>query len=180
MSKATQETEHLKEMLVGNILSVTWPELGKTAVLYALVGVFHYIFRRQFLAISMDEHAAERQGLNVRLWDFLFYMSFGFVVTSSVAIAGVLLVFCFLIVPSVTAMLFAERLGPRLAIGWTMGALVSAAGVALSFLLDLPTGAAIVATFGAALLVVAGYRWVFRRSEATPPVKVDAERETAT
>jgi zinc/manganese transport system permease protein len=167
MSKATQETEHLKDMLVGNILSVTWPELGKTAALYALVGLFHYIFRRRFLAISMDQHAAEQQGLNIRLWDFLFYMSFGFVVTSSVAIAGVLLVFCFLIVPSVTAMLFTERLGPRLAIGWTMGALVSAAGVALSFQLDLPTGATIVATFGAALLVVAAYRRAFRRPVAS-------------
>jgi zinc/manganese transport system permease protein len=166
MSKATQETEHLKDMLVGNILSVTWPELAKTAALYALVGLFHYVFRRRFLAISMDQHAAEQQGLNIRLWDFLFYMSFGFVVTSSVAIAGVLLVFCFLIVPSVTAMLFTERLGPRLAIGWTMGAVVSAAGVALSFQLDLPTGATIVATFGAALLIVAAYRQVFRRRAA--------------
>ncbi|HXM78288.1 MAG TPA: metal ABC transporter permease, partial [Thermoanaerobaculia bacterium] len=166
MSKATQETEHLKDMLVGNILSVTWPELAKTAALYALVGLFHYIFRRRFLAISMDQHAAEQQGMNIRLWDFLFYISFGFVVTSSVAIAGVLLVFCFLIVPSVTAMLFAERLGPRLAIGWTMGAVVSAAGVALSFQLDLPTGATIVATFGAALLIVAAYRQVFRRRAA--------------
>jgi zinc/manganese transport system permease protein len=100
----------------------------------------------------------------VRFWDFLFYVSFGFVVTSSVAIAGVLLVFCFLIVPSVTAMLFAERLGPRLAIGWTMGAVVSAAGVALSFVLDLPTGATIVATFGAALLLLSGARLIFRRA----------------
>jgi zinc/manganese transport system permease protein len=161
MSKATQETEHLKEMLVGNILSVTWPELAKTAVLYAAVGVFHYVFRQRFLTISMDEQAAERQGLNVRFWDFLFYVSFGFVVTSSVAIAGVLLVFCFLIVPSVTAMLFAERLGPRLAIGWGMGALVSALGVTLSFVLDLPTGAAIVATFGLTLVILAGVRKAF-------------------
>jgi zinc/manganese transport system permease protein len=166
MSKATQETEHLKEMLVGNILSVSWPELGKTAVLYALVGLFHYIFRQRFLVISMDEQAAERQGLNVRFWDFLFYVSFGFVVTSSVAIAGVLLVFCFLIVPSVTAMLFAERLGPRLAIGWTMGAAVSAAGVAFSFILDLPTGATIVATFGATLLLLSGVRLLVRRAAA--------------
>jgi zinc/manganese transport system permease protein len=164
MSKATQETEHLKEMLVGNILSVTWPELFKTAVLYSLVGLFHYIFRKRFLLISMNEAEAERQGVNIRLWDFLFYMSFGFVVTSSVAIAGVLLVFCFLIVPSVTAMLFAERLGRRLAIGWTMGVVVSAGGVALSFVLDLPTGAAIVATFGAALLILATARRIFRRS----------------
>jgi len=166
MSKATQETEHLKEMLVGNILSVTWKELGKTALLYALVGFFHYVFRRRFLLISMNEAEAERQGLNIRWWDFLFYMSFGFVVTSSVAIAGVLLVFCFLIVPSVTAMLFAERLGPRLAIGWTMGAVVSALGVLLSFEFDLPTGAAIVGAFGGVLLVLAAYRRAFRKPGA--------------
>ena len=88
-------------------------------------------------------------------------------VTSSVAIAGVLLVFCFLIVPSVTAMLFSERLGPRLAIGWSMGALVSAGGVALSYALDLPTGATIVATFGGTLLVVAGLRRLFRRASGS-------------
>jgi len=177
MSKATQETEHLKEMLVGNILSVTWPELFKTAGLYALVGVFHYVFRERFLLISMNEAEAERRGWNVKFWDFLFYVSFGFVVTSSVAIAGVLLVFCFLIVPSVAAMLCAERLGPRLAIGWIMGTLVSAAGVAFSFLLDLPTGATIVGTFGASLLVLAAYRLVFhrlvsgiRRESAAPTV----------
>jgi len=164
MSKATQETEHLKEMLVGNILSVSWRELGVTAVLYSLVGVFHYVFRDRFLLMSMNEAEAERKGWNLRFWDFLFYVSFGFVVTSSVAVAGVLLVFCFLIVPSVTAMLFTDRLGPRLAIGWTMGALVSALGVTLSFLLDLPTGATIVATFGATLLVLAGYRRAFRKA----------------
>ena len=162
MSKATQETEHLKEMLVGNILSVTWPELLKTAVLYSLVGVFHFVFRQRFLLMSLNEAEAERRGWNLRFWDFLFYVSFGFVVTSSVAIAGVLLVFCFLIVPSVTAMLFSERLGPRLAIGWSMGALVSAGGVALSYALDLPTGATIVGTFGITLLVVASLRRVFR------------------
>src|SRR5207237_4488608 len=86
--------------------------------------------------------------------DFLFYASFGFVVTSSVAIAGVLLVFCYLIVPSVGAMLFADRVGRRLAIGWTMGTLVSALGVYFSVLLDLPTGATIVCTFGAVLVAM--------------------------
>jgi zinc/manganese transport system permease protein len=166
MSKATQETEHLKEMMVGNILSVTWNELAKMALLCALVGFFHYVFRNRFLLISMNEPEAERQGWNIRFWDFLFYVSFGFVVTSAVPVAGVLLVFCFLIVPSVTAMLFAERLGPRLAIGWTMGAVVSALGVWLSFQLDLPTGATIVGTFGAVLLILAGYRRAFRKTSA--------------
>src|SRR5205814_179045 len=124
MSKATSESEHLKDMLVGNILAVSWPEVGKTAVLYGAIGIFHFIFRKKFLAISMDHNRAEETGISVRFWDFLFYASFGFVVTSSVSIAGVLLVFCYLIVPSVAAMLYAEGVGTRLAIGWSMGTIV--------------------------------------------------------
>src|SRR5262245_33552990 len=155
MSKATSESEHLKDMLVGNILAVSWPEVGKTAALYGAIGAFHFIFRRQFLTISMDPKAAEAQGVSVKLWDFLFYASFGFVVTSSVSIAGVLLVFCYLIVPSVAAMLYADHVGTRLAIGWSMGTLVSAIGVYLSLMLDLPTGATIVCTFGLVLIVMA-------------------------
>jgi zinc/manganese transport system permease protein len=166
MSTSMEQTEHLKEMLVGNILTVSWVEVGKTAVLYGVVGLFHYLFRHKFLLISMDPRAAEAQGLSVRLWDFLFYASFGFVVTSSVAIAGVLLVFCYLIVPSVGAMLFAERIGPRLAIGWTMGTLVSALGVLLSLKLDLPTGATIVCTFGIVLALMAAVRGLRGRGAA--------------
>jgi zinc/manganese transport system permease protein len=155
MSKSTSESEHLRHMLVGNILAVTWGEVLKTALLYGVIGLFHYVFRKPFLAISMDHDRAEASGLNVRLWDFLFYASFGFVVTSSVAIAGVLLVFCYLIVPSVAAMLYAENIGPRLAIGWTMGTVVSGLGVWLSLQLDLPTGATIVCTFGLVLILMA-------------------------
>src|ERR1700730_3879973 len=154
MSNATGETEHLKDMLVGNILAVSWPEVRKTAMLYALVGIFHYVFRKKFLLISMNHEKTEGFGFSVRFWDFLFYASFGFVVTSSVAIAGVLLVFCYLIVPSVGAMLFADRIGPRLAIGWTMGTLVSALGCYLSVQLDTPTGATIVVTFGGVLVLM--------------------------
>src|SRR5712691_8998135 len=162
MSKATAESEHLKDMLVGNILAVSWAEVGQTALLYAAIGAFHYVFRRKFLMISMDPERAEREGVSLRLWDFLFYMSFGFVVTRSVSIAGVLLVFCYLIVPSVAAMLYADRIGPRLAIGWSMGTIVSALGVYLSLVLDLPTGATIVCTFGLVLVVLALARPLFR------------------
>lgn len=154
MSKATGETEHLKDMLVGNILAVSMHDVYKTAILYGAIGIFHYIFRRQFLLISTQPAEAEAKGMSIRFWDFLFYASFGFVVTSSVAIAGVLLVFCYLIVPSVGAMLFADKIGRRLAIGWTMGTLVSALGVYFSVLLDLPTGATIVCTFGVVLVVM--------------------------
>jgi len=166
MSKSTAQTEHLKEMLVGNILSVSWAEVRKTALLYGAVGLFHFLLRKKFLLISMHREEAEKQGVNVRFWDFLFYASFGFVVTSSVAIAGVLLVFCYLIVPSVGAMLYAESIGPRLAIGWTMGTLVSVLGVYLSLKIDLPTGATIVCTFGLVLLVMGLFRGVVRRALA--------------
>ena len=168
MSKATGETEHLKDMLVGNILAVSRPEVIKTAVLYGAIGLFHYIFRRKFLLISTDPKMAERSGISIGLWDFLFYASFGFVVTSSVAIAGVLLVFCYLIVPSVGAMLFADRIGPRLALGWTMGTLVSALGCYCSVWFDLPTGATIVCTFGAVLLVMFFVRQLFWRRAPLP------------
>src|SRR6202171_3365178 len=99
MSKSIAQTEHLKEMLVGNILTVSWREVEFTALVYGVIGVFHYVFRKKFLLISLGPEEAERRGMSVRFWDFLFYASFGFVVTSSVAIAGVLLVFCYLIVP---------------------------------------------------------------------------------
>jgi len=158
MSKSTSESEHLKDMLVGNILAVSWPEVGKTALLYGAIGLFHYIFRRKFLSISMDAKKAEAEGISVKFWDFLFYASFGFVVTSSVSIAGVLLVFCYLIVPSVAAMLYADSIGRRLAIGWSMGTIVSAVGVYLSLKLDLPTGATIVCTFGLVLILMAAIR----------------------
>jgi zinc/manganese transport system permease protein len=158
MSKSTSQAEHLKDMLVGNIIAVSWHDVFKTAGLYGAVGLFHYIFRKPFLAISMNHDQAEATGLNVRLWDFLFYASFGFVVTSSVSIAGVLLVFCYLIVPSVAAMLYADTIGRRLAIGWTMGTVVSALGVYLSLVMDLPTGATIVCTFGLVLILMAVVR----------------------
>src|SRR5881296_2749814 len=175
MSKAPQETEHLKDMLVGNILAVNTYTVVKTAILYALVGLFHFVFRKKFLTISLNAHNGAADTIpNVKLWDFLFYTSFGFVVTSSVAIAGVLLVFSYLIVPSVAAMLFSYSIGKRLAIGWTMGALVTAIGILLSFKLDLPTGATIVCTFGIALLLMAVVWAVTRRRSAaagfTPPV----------
>jgi zinc/manganese transport system permease protein len=163
LSQATGQAEHLRDMLVGNILAVQWPEVWSTAAIYAVIGVFHYVFRRRFLEISVDPAGAAARGVHVRVWDFLFYASFGLVVTRSVAIAGVLLVFCYLIVPSVGAMLWARHIGPRLAIGWAMGALVSMLGMYLSVQFDLPTGATIVCTFGLMLVPMAILRPVFVR-----------------
>ena len=178
MSKATGETEHLKDMLVGNILAVSRAEVAKTALLYGGIGLFHYIFRKKFLLISTNPAQAEGSGMSIRLWDFLFYASFGFVVTSSVAIAGVLLVFCYLIVPSVGAMLFADKIGRRLAIGWTMGTLVSALGIYFSVLADLPTGATIVCTFGGVLILMFFIHLIFFHGGRALDGASSAEKKT--
>ncbi len=163
VDRAPEGTEHLKYILVGNLLAVTPNEVVKMAILYSAVGILHWILRRPFLAISTDPAGARAAGLHVRLWDFLFYATFGLVVTSSVVIAGVLLVFSYLIVPSVAAMLLANGVGARLAVGWAVGAVVSVAGIALSYVLDMPTGATVIATFGLVLVVVAAGRSLVAR-----------------
>lgn len=163
MDRAPEGAEKIKGMLVGSILYVNWATIIKTFVLYSLIGVFHFVFRKKFITISLDSEEAFRQGIKVRFWDFLFYTSFGFVVTSSVLIAGVLLVFSFLIVPSVCAVLFSDNFKTRLIIGWGLGFLASLLGIVTSVLLDAPTGAAIVCTFGLILILSGIVRFFLTR-----------------
>ena len=155
MDRAPHGTEHLKHMLVGSILWASWPEVLTIAAIYAPIGLFHWFFRNRFLTLSFREGEAVRRGWSIRGWDFLFYASFGLVITCSVPIAGVLLVFSFLIVPAVCGTLLANRLGARLGIGWGIGFLVSALGCSLSYAADLPTGATVVCMFGLILILLA-------------------------
>ncbi len=145
--------DQIREILVGNLLSVSWPHIAKTAAIYAVVGGFHFVFRRQFLLASEDPARAEREGMRIALWDLLFYLSFGFVITSSVAIGGVLIVFSYLVIPAVLVALFFRGTLPRLLAGWFVGFLGSVLGLWVSYAFDMPTGAAVVATFGGLLLL---------------------------
>ena len=154
--------EHLRGMLVGSLLSVRSAQVIEVAVLYAVIGAFHWLCRRPFFLISTDPGRAYREGWRVRTWDFLFYASFGLVVTSSVRIAGVLLVFSYLIVPALAGILLARGIGGRLAVGWTFGAAVSVVAMLASATLDLPTGATVVCAFGASLLALGLVRRVRR------------------
>jgi zinc/manganese transport system permease protein len=148
LSRAPSEAEHIKDMLVGNILFVKPGEVIKTAVLYGGIGAFHVIFRKKFWIVADDSSEASKEKINVPLWDFLFYASFGAVVTSSVGIAGVLLVFSYLIIPAICSSMLAKTLKNRLLISWGIGIACSLGGMALSVYMDLPTGASIVAVFG--------------------------------
>jgi zinc/manganese transport system permease protein len=143
--------EHLHDLLAGSIVWVTPHQIIKTAILYSGIGLFHFLFRKRFLLISLQPEKAYAQGISVRLWDFLFYLSFGVVITSSVQIAGVLLVFTYLVAPSVFAVMFFDDLRRRLLTGWVMAALVSAVGLFFSY--DRPSGPTIMVCFAVALLL---------------------------
>jgi len=147
VDRSPQGAEHVKKILIGSILTVEPPELIKFAALYGVIGLLHWFARRPMLAVSTEARPADRNRLAVSLWDFLFFLSFGVVVTSSVTTAGVLLVFSFLIVPAVIGAMFSRAVPVVLAIAWSTGILASAFGLAGSFVLDLPTGAAMVVAF---------------------------------
>ncbi len=153
LSKSPTGGEELKHMLVGDVLLVTRQEIVNMALLYGAIGLFHVIFRRKFLAISISPGDAIGAHVNVRFWDILFYMSFGVVITKSVAIVGVLLVFSYLVVPAVMAQMWAETIRGRLLLGWFIAILASTLGIVWSFYADYPTGPAVVVMLGLFLVL---------------------------
>ena len=160
LSRSALGPQELDHIIKGELLWVQAPTVIKTAIIYSLVGLFHFVFRKKFMAISFDPAKAEASGIRVRLWDFLFYMSFGFVITSSVSIAGVFLVFSYLVIPSVGAMLVSDKLSTRLMTGWIGGAVISFIGVKLSWNTGLPTSPLIVVLFALALILSGMIRYL--------------------
>ncbi len=152
VSHSAEGAEHIRHLLVGSILTVSPEIVLVTALVYAGVGVVHWLARGQFIGLTFK---TEDMPARARLWDFLFYATFAVVVTSSVKICGVLLVFIFLVVPSVFGATLTDSIGKRLAYGWAFGLIGSALGIAASVWLDTPTGATIVCTFGVLLLLFA-------------------------
>lgn len=140
IDRMSHGAEHLKYILSGQLLWVTWGDLGRTLLIYVPVSLVHLIFRRKLLEASFS-------GGGSVIWDFLFYALFAFVITSSVHIAGVLLVFAFLVVPAIISSLFFESILKRLVFGWIIGLVLSVVGLAASYVWDLPSGSTLVLLF---------------------------------
>ncbi len=169
LSRTAAGDEEIKNLLVGNLLLVSREAVLSTLVLFAAVGAFHFALRRKFHLVSFDELEAERQGMSVRLWDFLFYATFGLVVTSFVRLAGVYLVFSYLIVPAVCGALLSSRIATRLAIGWGVALAAGLSGLLLSTQwesMDLPTGPTIVCMFGLLLAGPERSPWILASQQA--------------
>ena len=165
--RVAHPSDEIKSMLTGSILFVSWKEIGGVAALYAAVGLIYWIFRKPFMLISLRPKEAQESGISIRWWDFLFYALFGVVVTSSVQIAGILLVFSFLIAPAIVGSLFSSRMGVRLMIGWIFGFAVSFNGCLISYQMDDPTGPTVVCMFGLGLVAALLARRALRRYRAT-------------
>lgn len=149
--QAPEGAEQIKELLAGSILWVTWPKVLNVFLLYTAVGLFHYLFRRRFTLISEDPEKAFSLGWNVRLWDFWFYVSFAVVITMSVQIAGVLMVFSYLVAPAIIALALSTSWPMRIAIGCAVGLTGSILGLVASYRWDLPSGPAMVCFLGVIL-----------------------------
>lgn len=159
-AQAPRGSEHVEQLLTGTLLWVTWPTIAKTAVVYAVIGVAHWALRNRFFTLSLRPDDAKREGWAIAWWDFLFYALFGVVVTSSVEIAGVLVVFSFLVIPAVIAFLFTTRPAPLLLIAWSTGTAATVIGLVASYVTDLPTGPIVVCAFALALALAFGVRRV--------------------
>ena len=155
LSCAPDGGEELKSLMVGHLLYVSWGEVATIAALYIPLGILHWVLRAPLLEISEDAERAFAAGRRVRLWDFFFYATFGAIVTGSTELAGVLLVFSFLVVPAVCGVLLADGATQRLLVGWASSFVTCIAGITLSYFGDLPTGATIVCMFGATLIFCA-------------------------
>ncbi|MCB1057027.1 MAG: metal ABC transporter permease [Acidobacteria bacterium] len=166
--RAPEGAEHIKELLAGAILWVTWPVVLRDLAICAAVGAAHWIFRRRFLLISEDPERAFDEGVSVRWWDFLFYATFGLVITISVEIAGVLMVFTYLVAPAIIALATSTSWASRIGIAWLLGFVASALGLFASYRWDLPSGPAIVCALGLILVVFALWR-ALRGGHRTEP-----------
>jgi zinc/manganese transport system permease protein len=168
--RAPEGAEHIKELLAGAILWVTWPVVLRDLAVAAAVGAFHFVFRRRFTTISENPEVAYAEGWSIRWWDFLFYVSFGLVITVAVAIAGVLMVFAFLVAPAIIALALSGRWAVRVVLAWTVGLSASILGLLASYRWDLPSGPAIVCALGVflvAMALVRGLKW----GEAPDPAR---------
>ena len=149
----TKGAEHMESILVGGLLWVKWSDVAAAAIAYSIIGVVHWLLRKPFRMISERPDEAYESGMNVRFWDFLFYLTFGFVISFSVRVAGVLLVFVFLVAPAIMAFLVTMRMRYQLLIGWITGTIVTVVGLVLSYVIDLPSGPTVVAFYGVVLVI---------------------------
>ncbi|OGV61913.1 MAG: hypothetical protein A2283_18510 [Lentisphaerae bacterium RIFOXYA12_FULL_48_11] len=162
IGKGTGGHTHVQEMLSGGLLWVKTSELLWTSAVFAFVGACFGLFRKPFRRISDGYEDAVAAGMHVIVWDFLFYSLCGIVITLSVKLAGIVVTFCFLIIPATTSAIISTRWGIRLLIAWLAGIASSAAGLLFSQRMDFSAGVCVALFLGITLFACAVWKWTTR------------------
>jgi zinc/manganese transport system permease protein len=147
--------EHVHDLMCGHLLWVNWNEVLLYLIIYTMLGSIYFAIHKRLMRVSQTNRSEKTVNNSYILWDFIFYALLGLLVTFAVRVAGVLLVFGFLIVPAVIGTLLSSHFQKRLIIGWLSGVLISLLGSYISYTLDFPTGATVVVCLGVSLLFIA-------------------------
>ncbi len=152
LDKAAGGDVHVHEMVAGSILWVNWYQITVLLIVFGLVGLFHFLYRKRFLGLTDSYNNGEKNNYSF-WWDFLFYATFGIAVVFSVQVGGILTVFAFLIIPASISALFSENWLNRILIGWGLGTLVTVCGLYLSWTMDVPSSPTVILFLGVFLLL---------------------------
>ncbi len=154
VANSAQGAEELNHMLEGNLLTATHEDVRLLAGLLAGIAALHLLFVKPFVFVCFDPETAQTLGLKTRLWNFLLYASLGATIALSIHVVGILVVFAFLVLPPIGGLLLGRRLPSVFVISILIALLSVFSGLLVSYRADLPSGATIVATMGALVLVM--------------------------
>jgi len=146
---------HVQQILSGSLLWTNWRDIVLSLLVFSAVGACFYFFRKPLNRLSNNYQKAHAEGLKTAMWDFVFYMLLGIVITLTVQMAGIVVVFAFLIIPSTISALFSSHWGIRMLIGWAVTAVASVSGLLFAYYLDFSIGPAVALFLGGELIIAA-------------------------
>ena len=144
---------HIQHILSGSVLWTNWNQIITSLVVFSVVGVCFYLIRKPIAEISNSYHKDTAISLRVVVWDFIFYVLLGVVIILSVQIAGVVVVFAYLIIPATISVTLVSRLGLQITIIWASVVLASLGGLLFAYYLDFSIGPAIALFLGCELVI---------------------------
>ncbi len=159
VAKSAQGEGHMLDVLSGDILTVTMPQVWTMAGVAIAAILLHTLFMKQFMYSAFDAETAQASGIRSSAWDMFFFIILGVVISMSIRLAGTLLVFAFLVMPAVTALLITQSMKRVFAVAIGAASIATIVGLSMSITLDVPSGPAIAAVS----FILVGIAWVISK-----------------
>ncbi len=153
LSKHPRGDADLMGLLFGNILTITPDQIYVLLATLIILGGIHLIFYKEFLFISFDPEMAETLGYRPQVWNIVFYITVGILISLAVKSAGILLVFGLLVIPPIVAIMLTEKMKRIFILSVLTSVISIPTGLYLSFTQDFPSGPTIVAVMSVILFI---------------------------